>query len=105
MYRTLKELKIGSYDHIHTVTEHTPIIHALKLFVQHRVSALPVVAGSGRNSFKVLNKFQGMLKTSNNNLDFSFHCPTTHVIVDLMAIFCTLTLGALYNCPLLLILG
>ena len=47
MHKTLEELKIGSYDKIYTITEYTTIINALRLFVKHRVSALPVVADSG----------------------------------------------------------
>ena len=43
MNRTLAELRVGTYDNICTVTENTPIIQALKLFVQKRVSALPVL--------------------------------------------------------------
>lgn len=47
MRKTLAELRIGSYSLVHTVEENTSIIDALKLFVQHRVSALPVVDDSG----------------------------------------------------------
>ena len=50
MHRTLAELRVGTYDNICTVTENTPIIQALKLFVEKRVSALPVlhpVSGNG----------------------------------------------------------
>jgi len=43
MDRTLNELRIGTYNRICTITEDAPIIQALRLFVQNRVSALPVV--------------------------------------------------------------
>ncbi|XP_070596696.1 5'-AMP-activated protein kinase subunit gamma-1 isoform X2 [Erythrolamprus reginae] len=43
MTRTLEELKIGTYDNIAKVQTNTPVYVALGIFVQHRVSALPVV--------------------------------------------------------------
>ena len=43
MNKTLAELRVGTYTDICTVTEDTPIIEALRLFVEKRVSALPVV--------------------------------------------------------------
>ncbi|KAH0629166.1 hypothetical protein JD844_011029 [Phrynosoma platyrhinos] len=48
MSRTLEELKIGTYENIAMVHTDTPIYVALGIFVQHRVSALPVVDESGR---------------------------------------------------------
>ena len=48
MKRTLRELKeadqaIGTYGNIHTVNQNTPVITALHMFVENRVSALPIV--------------------------------------------------------------
>ena len=48
MKRTLRELKdanqqIGTYGNIHTVNQSTPVITALHMFVENRVSALPIV--------------------------------------------------------------
>ena len=54
MEQTLEELRIGTYSRIHTVRESTTIIEALKLFVEHRVSALPVVESSGSENFVLL---------------------------------------------------
>ncbi|NXI49913.1 AAKG1 kinase, partial [Chloroceryle aenea] len=43
MAKTLEELQIGTYRNIAVVRTSTPIYMALGIFVQHRVSALPVV--------------------------------------------------------------
>lgn len=48
MNKTLREVKIGTYDDIETATEDTSIILALKKFVERRVSALPIVDPDGR---------------------------------------------------------
>lgn len=48
MQKTLRELKIGSYENIETATESTSIITALRKFVERRVSALPLVDSEGR---------------------------------------------------------
>jgi 5'-AMP-activated protein kinase, regulatory gamma subunit len=47
MQKTLRDLKIGSYDNIETATQDTTIISALHKFVERRVSALPVVDPEG----------------------------------------------------------
>ncbi|XP_055553172.1 LOW QUALITY PROTEIN: 5'-AMP-activated protein kinase subunit gamma-1 [Falco cherrug] len=47
MAKTLEELQIGTYSNIAVVRTSTPIYVALGIFVQHRVSALPVVDDSG----------------------------------------------------------
>lgn len=47
MQKTLRELKIGSYDNIETATEDMSIITALHKFVERRVSALPMVDSEG----------------------------------------------------------
>lgn len=49
MSRTLEELQIGTYSNIAVVGTSTPIYVALGIFVQHRVSALPVVDDSGKD--------------------------------------------------------
>lgn len=46
--KTLRDLKIGTYDNIETATEDTTIITALHKFVERRVSALPMVDSEGR---------------------------------------------------------
>lgn len=48
MNKTLRELKIGTYDGIETASEETSIITALKKFVERRVSALPMIDVEGR---------------------------------------------------------
>ena len=48
MYKTLRELRIGTYDNVETARSDTPIIIALKKFVERRVSALPIVDPQGR---------------------------------------------------------
>ncbi|NWW86484.1 AAKG1 kinase, partial [Rhynochetos jubatus] len=45
---TLEELQIATYRNIAVVRTGTPIYVALGIFVQHRVSALPVVDDSGK---------------------------------------------------------
>ncbi|KAG9509739.1 5'-AMP-activated protein kinase subunit gamma-1, partial [Fragariocoptes setiger] len=43
LFRTLRELKVGSYDNICTTTRNSLVITALDKFIERRVSALPVV--------------------------------------------------------------
>ncbi|KAM6468932.1 5'-AMP-activated protein kinase subunit gamma-1 isoform 1-T1 [Liasis olivaceus] len=71
MSKTLEELKIGTYDNIAKVHTNTPVYVALGIFVQHRVSALPVVDDSGRvvdiySKFDVINL---AAEKTYNNLD------------------------------------
>lgn len=47
MKQTLGELGIGTYKNIAFIHPDTPIIKALQIFVERRVSALPVVDVSG----------------------------------------------------------
>lgn len=47
MQKTLRELKIGTYDNIETATEDTTILTALTKFVDRRVSALPIIDTDG----------------------------------------------------------
>lgn len=48
MQKTLREIRIGSYDNIEIATEDTSIITALHKFVDRRVSALPIVDSERR---------------------------------------------------------
>ncbi|XP_061470772.1 5'-AMP-activated protein kinase subunit gamma-1 isoform X1 [Rhineura floridana] len=71
MSKTLEELKIGTYENIAMVHTNTPVYVALGIFVQHRVSALPVVDDSGRvvdiySKFDVINL---AAEKTYNNLD------------------------------------
>lgn len=47
-YKTLQDLRIGTFKDIETATEDTTIILALKKFVERRVSALPIVDNEGK---------------------------------------------------------
>lgn len=51
MKQTLGELGIGTYHEIAFIHPNTPIIKALNIFVERRVSALPVVDESGKIKF------------------------------------------------------
>uniref|UniRef100_A0A8C8ST42 5'-AMP-activated protein kinase subunit gamma-1 n=1 Tax=Pelusios castaneus TaxID=367368 RepID=A0A8C8ST42_9SAUR len=71
MVKSLGELKIGTYANIALVGTNTPIYVALGIFVQQRVSALPVVDESGRvvdiySKFDVINL---AAEKTYNNLD------------------------------------
>ncbi|XP_063062984.1 5'-AMP-activated protein kinase subunit gamma-1-like isoform X2 [Engraulis encrasicolus] len=73
MKQTLGELGIGTYSDIAFIHPDTPIIKALSLFVERRVSALPVVDESGKvvdiySKFDVINL---AAEKTYNNLDIS----------------------------------
>lgn len=63
MNKTLRELKIGTYDDIETASADTSIILALKKFVERRVSALPIVDPEGR-LVDIYAKFDVIVRTS-----------------------------------------
>lgn len=48
IHKTLREIRIGTYENIETANEDTSIISALHKFIDRRVSALPVVNSEGR---------------------------------------------------------
>ncbi|KAL1490411.1 hypothetical protein ABEB36_013112 [Hypothenemus hampei] len=80
MNKTLRELKIGSYDNIETASEDTSIILALKKFVERRVSALPIVDSDGRlvdiyAKFDVINL---AAEKTYNDLDVSLKKANEH---------------------------
>ncbi|XP_032993862.1 5'-AMP-activated protein kinase subunit gamma-1 isoform X1 [Lacerta agilis] len=71
MSKSIEELKIGTYENIAMVHTNTPVYVALGIFVQQRVSALPVVDESGRvvdiySKFDVINL---AAEKTYNNLD------------------------------------
>ncbi|KAF7661142.1 hypothetical protein LDENG_00268420 [Lucifuga dentata] len=73
MKQTLGELGIGSYHDIAFIHPDTPIIKALNIFVERRVSALPVVDESGKvvdiySKFDVINL---AAEKTYNNLDIT----------------------------------
>ncbi|XP_049822552.1 5'-AMP-activated protein kinase subunit gamma-2 isoform X2 [Aethina tumida] len=80
MNKTLREVKIGTYDDIETATEDTSIILALKKFVERRVSALPIVDPDGRlvdiyAKFDVINL---AAEKTYNDLDVSLKKANEH---------------------------
>ncbi|XP_061588316.1 5'-AMP-activated protein kinase subunit gamma-1-like isoform X1 [Cololabis saira] len=73
MKQTMGELGIGSYHDIAFIHPDTPIIKALNIFVERRVSALPVVDDSGKvvdiySKFDVINL---AAEKTYNNLDIT----------------------------------
>ncbi|XP_025829905.1 5'-AMP-activated protein kinase subunit gamma-2 isoform X2 [Agrilus planipennis] len=80
MNKTLRELRIGSYDNIETASVDTPIIVALKKFVERRVSALPIIDAEGRlvdiyAKFDVINL---AAEKTYNDLDVSLKKANEH---------------------------
>uniref|UniRef100_A0A6P4ERF9 5'-AMP-activated protein kinase subunit gamma-1 isoform X3 n=1 Tax=Drosophila rhopaloa TaxID=1041015 RepID=A0A6P4ERF9_DRORH len=80
MQRSLRELKIGTYNNIETADETTSIITALKKFVERRVSALPLVDAEGRlvdiyAKFDVINL---AAEKTYNDLDVSLRKANEH---------------------------
>ncbi|CAH0557200.1 unnamed protein product [Brassicogethes aeneus] len=80
MHKTLREVKIGTYDDIETASEDTSIILALKKFVERRVSALPIVDLEGRlvdiyAKFDVINL---AAEKTYNDLDVSLKKANEH---------------------------
>ncbi|KAJ7322146.1 hypothetical protein JRQ81_018433 [Phrynocephalus forsythii] len=73
MKKNLDELGIGTYDNIAYIHPDTPIIKALNIFVDRRISALPVVDESGKvvdiySKFDVINL---AAEKTYNNLDIT----------------------------------
>ncbi|TRY53971.1 hypothetical protein DNTS_029811 [Danionella cerebrum] len=73
MKQSLEELGIGTYSNIAFIHPDTPIIKALAMFVERRVSALPVVNITGKvvdiySKFDVINL---AAEKTYNNLDIS----------------------------------
>ena len=71
--KTPKELGIGTWGRIWTITYETPVIEALRLFLVQRISALPIVDSSGKivdiySKFDVIYLAAGR---SYNDLDVS----------------------------------
>ncbi|XP_058062462.1 uncharacterized protein LOC131212565 [Anopheles bellator] len=80
MQKTLREVRIGSYDKIETATEDMSIITALYKFVDRRVSALPMVDSEGRLTdiyakFDVINL---AAEKTYNDLDVSLKKANEH---------------------------
>ena len=59
MSKSLEELQIGTYANIAMVRTTTPVYVALGIFVQHRVSAVPVVDEKGERLGRGEGELQG----------------------------------------------
>jgi len=80
LQKTVGELRIGTYENIATATPSTPIIEALHKFIEHRVSALPIVDEKGAlvdiyAKFDVINL---AAEKTYNNLDVSLAKANEH---------------------------
>ncbi|CAG5118668.1 unnamed protein product, partial [Candidula unifasciata] len=73
MRSTIKELGIGTYTNVITATPETTILTALNLFMDHRVSALPVVNSAGEiiNIYAKFDVITLAADKSYNNLDIT----------------------------------
>ncbi|XP_043483854.1 dentin sialophosphoprotein [Leptopilina heterotoma] len=78
--KTLKELRIGTFDNIETATEETSIILALKKFVERRVSALPIIDTEGKlvNIYSKFDVINLAAEKTYNNLDVSLREANEH---------------------------
>ncbi|XP_076646407.1 SNF4/AMP-activated protein kinase gamma subunit isoform X1 [Halictus rubicundus] len=78
--KTLRELRIGTFDNIETATEETSIILALKKFVERRVSALPIIDTEGKlvNIYSKFDVINLAAEKTYNNLDVSLREANEH---------------------------
>ncbi|XP_006824096.1 5'-AMP-activated protein kinase subunit gamma-1-like [Saccoglossus kowalevskii] len=80
MNKSLEELGIGSFKNIATASPDTPLIVALKTFIERRVSALPVIDENGTvvdiySKFDVINL---AAEKTYNNLDVTIRQALQH---------------------------
>ncbi|KAG1681393.1 5'-AMP-activated protein kinase subunit gamma-2 [Nymphon striatum] len=78
--KSIKELNIGTYENIATAKPDTPIITALNIFIEKRVSALPVVDDEGKvvdiyAKFDIINL---AAERTYNNLDITIKQALEH---------------------------
>lgn len=73
MHKTLQELGIGTYENLITATPDTPLIKALNMFVEHRISALPLVNSDGKvvNIYAKFDVINLAAEKTYNNLDIT----------------------------------
>ncbi|KZC10125.1 5'-AMP-activated protein kinase subunit gamma-2 [Dufourea novaeangliae] len=78
--KTLRELRIGTFDNIETATEETSIILALKKFVERRCSALPIIDAEGKlvNIYSKFDVINLAAEKTYNNLDISLREANEH---------------------------
>lgn len=80
MDKTPKELNIGTWGNICTISKDTPLIEALKIFLEKRVSALPLLDSDGR-VVDIYAKFDAINLAADktyNNLDVSVYEALQH---------------------------
>lgn len=80
IYKTLEELRIGTFANIETANPDTSIIVALKKFVERRVSALPMIDEEGRlvDIFAKFDVINLAAEKTYNNLDVSLKTANEH---------------------------
>ncbi|CAH1789827.1 unnamed protein product [Owenia fusiformis] len=80
MSKTLEELDIGTYKDIATVNPDTPVIKALNIFVERKVSALPVVDSKGTvvNIYAKFDVINLAAEKTYNNLDITIEQALQH---------------------------
>ncbi|XP_033762249.1 5'-AMP-activated protein kinase subunit gamma-1-like isoform X3 [Pecten maximus] len=80
MQKTLKELNIGTYDNVVTANTDTPLYKALNMFVEHRISALPVLDANGRvvNIYAKFDVINLAAEKTYNNLDITVEQALQH---------------------------
>lgn len=94
MNKTLRELRIGTYDNVETARPDTPIITALTKFVERRVSALPLLDAQGRlvdiySKFDVIVSIYECLENEGKKLN----CPPGGIKINLIVEFIRVELG------------
>uniref|UniRef100_W5MLM1 5'-AMP-activated protein kinase subunit gamma-1 n=1 Tax=Lepisosteus oculatus TaxID=7918 RepID=W5MLM1_LEPOC len=102
MRQTLEQLGIGTFKNIAMVRTDTPLYTALGIFVEQRVSALPVVDDSGRvvdiySKFDVINL---AAEKTYNNLDITVTKALQHrsqYFEGVLKCYCHETLEAIIN--------
>ena len=80
MQQTLEELSIGTFENVITAKTSTPVIEALNMFVNHRISAVPVVDADGKvvNIYAKFDVINLAAEKTYNNLDITLDQALKH---------------------------
>lgn len=80
MQQTLEELSIGTFNGVITAKTTTPVIEALNMFVNHRISAVPVVDPEGKvvNIYAKFDVINLAAEKTYNNLDITLEQALQH---------------------------
>ncbi|XP_052091892.1 5'-AMP-activated protein kinase subunit gamma-1-like isoform X5 [Mytilus californianus] len=80
MHQTLDELNIGTFQNVVTAKTSTPVIEALNMFVNHRISAVPVVDDQGKvvNIYAKFDVINLAAEKTYNNLDITIDQALKH---------------------------